>query len=511
MTDRKDQPLSATAFEPAPTASQTIAAEETSGGQPRWVVIGLALSIVLLIFVFIVLPQLVAPSDTALPTAATDPTDASGPVPASSPANIGEAAGNGRSPFAEAQEGALRREAQEVLQALLALQESLAKRGAATWGEPGYSQALAAADKADAAYRERDFSAATEDYQNALDELLALEASLPERIEALHATVTTEIERGELLAAQARFDELQEMAPADIRLITLEPRIAALPRVIAALEAAAAAETEGNLSVAVASARDATRADPQHQRAQRRLSELQSALTRAQFTEAMTAGYAALTRQRFTDSEAAFTKAARLLPGAPEPQSALIELEHARTQAILIALREQGAEAELEERWAEAVAHYEEALKIDGLLLFATEGKARARPRADLDTRLVNIPKERDRLVDRRILAEAEASLAEASTITEPGPRLQSQITATQETITYAKTPVALSITSDGTTDITLLRVKRLGTVTQQILSLRPGTYTAVGIRDGYRDVRVTFDVRPDQNNAVAVRCVEPI
>ena len=128
MTDRKDQPLSATAFEPAPTASQTIAAEETSGGQPRWVVIGLALSIVLLIFVFIVLPQLVAPSDTALPTAATDPTDASGPVPASSPANIGEAAGNGRSPFAEAQEGALRREAQEVLQALLALQESLAIR-----------------------------------------------------------------------------------------------------------------------------------------------------------------------------------------------------------------------------------------------------------------------------------------------------------------------------------------------------------------------------------------------
>jgi hypothetical protein len=50
-----------------------------------------------------------------------------------------------------------------------------------------------------------------------------------------------------------------------------------------------------------------------------------------------------------------------------------------------------------------------------------------------------------------------------------------------------------------------------LGTVTQHILSLRPGTYTAVGIRNGYRDVRVTFDVRPDQNNAEAVRCVEPI
>ena len=50
MTDHTDQPLSATAFEPAPTATETIATEKTSGGQPRWVMIGLALAVVLLLF-----------------------------------------------------------------------------------------------------------------------------------------------------------------------------------------------------------------------------------------------------------------------------------------------------------------------------------------------------------------------------------------------------------------------------------------------------------------------------
>jgi len=66
-------------------------------------------------------------------------------------------------------------------------------------------------------------------------------------------------------------------------------------------------------------------------------------------------------------------------------------------------------------------------------------------------------------------------------------------------------------ITSDSFTDVTLLRVRRLGSLTEETLSLRPGAYTAVGIRDGYRDVRVKFEVRPGQRNAVDVRCSETI
>ena len=135
----------------------------------------------------------------------------------------------------------------------------------------------------------------------------------------------------------------------------------------------------------------------------------------------------------------------------------------------------------------------------------------RATPRADLDTRLEKIPEERDRLIDARIMRLAQESLAEAMMIVNPGSRLTSQIARAQETITYASTPVSVTMTSDGLTDVTLLRVKRLGTLAEQTLSLRPGLYTAVGIRNGYRDVRVKFEVRPNQRNAVEVRCVEPI
>ena len=175
--------------------------------------------------------------------------------------------------------------------------------------------------------------AATAQYQEALDQLLALEASLPERIETLHASVTSAIEAGEVLAAQARFADLTQMAPADIRLITLEDRLGALPDVVVALEAAETAEKDGRLTEAVAAATEATRADPAHKRAKARLAELESALTREQFTVAMTAGYGALAAQGFDQAETQFRNAARLIPGAPEPASALAEVDQARTQS----------------------------------------------------------------------------------------------------------------------------------------------------------------------------------
>ena len=511
MTEDKAQPLSATTFEPAPVITESDKTA-TRGDASRAVIVGGAIGVGLLLFVFFILPEMVSPDavDPAGSAMTSNPvSNASADM--RSTTGAGAVTGEGRSPFAEAQESALRREAQEILQALLSLQESLAERGAARWGEPVYSEALNRAAAGDTAYRERDFELATSEYQAALDQFSALETSLPERIESLHGTLIAAIEAGDVPAAQAPFNDVGEKAPADIRLIALEDRLIALPEVIAALESATQAELAGNLDTAVEAASTATRADPAHERARTRLVELQAAQRRQQFTQAMTMGYGALASQRFDAAETQFRQAAALYPGAPEPDAALIEVDQARTQKTLMDLQAQGTQAETEERWADAVALYDQALEIDALLLFANEGRARSAPRAELDDRLGKIPAERDRLVDARIMGLAQGTLAEAEAIADSGPRLRAQISAARETLAYASTPVSVTIQSDGLTDITLLRVKRLGTLSNQSLALRPGRYTAIGMRNGYRDVRVQFEVRPDQANAVEVRCVETI
>jgi hypothetical protein len=179
VTEDKAQPLSATTFEPAPVIAESDKAT-ARGDSSRTVIVGGAIGIALLLFVFFVLPEMVSP-DAVDPTSSSVTGNPAGDASRDSPSTTGAAAvtGEGRSPFAEAQESALRREAQEVLQALLSLQESLAERGAARWGEPLYSEALNQAAAGDTAYRERDFELATSAYQAALDQLSALETSLP--------------------------------------------------------------------------------------------------------------------------------------------------------------------------------------------------------------------------------------------------------------------------------------------------------------------------------------------
>jgi hypothetical protein len=59
---------------------------------------------------------------------------------------------------------------------------------------------------------------------------------------------------------------------------------------------------------------------------------------------------------------------------------------------------------------------------------------------------------------------------------------------------------------------VQVLKVRHLGALTEQALPLRPGNYIALGSRDGYRDVRVSFTVPLEAAPpAIAVVCRDRI
>ena len=71
---------------------------------------------------------------------------------------------------------------------------------------------------------------------------------------------------------------------------------------------------------------------------------------------------------------------------------------------------------------------------------------------------------------------------------------------------------VAVTLTSDELTEVTIYRVGRLGHFLSRTVELRPGTYTIAGARDGYKDVRQTLRIRPGQGpTQVVVQCTEKI
>jgi hypothetical protein len=92
------------------------------------------------------------------------------------------------------------------------------------------------------------------------------------------------------------------------------------------------------------------------------------------------------------------------------------------------------------------------------------------------------------------------------------GPRLGDQRDELSRLLKRAATPLLVQLVSDGATDVSIYKVGKLGSFETHELSLRPGTYVAVGSRSGYRDVRLEFRVAPETDSGpIVVRCEETI
>ena len=71
---------------------------------------------------------------------------------------------------------------------------------------------------------------------------------------------------------------------------------------------------------------------------------------------------------------------------------------------------------------------------------------------------------------------------------------------------------VQISLVSDNATQVAIQRVGSFGTFSRREIALKPGKYTVVGTRDGFRDVRRDVTVAPGQDvQTISVSCVEPI
>ena len=487
------------------------APQQATRGSRAWLLPALIALALLAAAVVFLLPQFVARGPDG-PPALPESQRASAPPRPAAGAGTQPEAGEPATPFADAVEAKARSAAQDLLAELLDVQDNLLNRGAESWAGDDMAAIAALAAAGDERYRERDFEAALTQYEAALDSALALEQSIPERFEEVTAALVAQVEALDVDAARSSLALAERLAPGDPSLQALAGRVEALPEVAAAVATATGAEAAGDLAAAVSALEEAATLDPAHAQVAAELARVGAAWTRERFNTAMSEGYLALEAGNFERAQARFEAAARLRPGAGETSAALNELSVARTAATLRALKASGERLLEEESWQQAIDTFEEALAIDSTLSFARRGLAFARPRAALSAELDAILDDPGRLVDDAVLREAEASLTRARELGDPGPQLAQQIDAVARVLATASTPVAVTLRSDGQTSVVVYKVARLGQFEEQRLSLRPGTYTAVGTRRGFRDVREEFTVTPGGLAApVVIACRDAI
>lgn len=230
------------------------------------------------------------------------------------------------------------------------------------------------------------------------------------------------------------------------------------------------------------------------------------------FVDAMSAGLAALERSAWDEAKDAFARAAAARPDAPEAADGLARAEQGARLAALALHRERAAAAAAREDWRAAGAEHEAALARDPALAFALEGRARSLELAALHEQLDLYAARPERLGADEVAREAERTLQRAREEENPGPRLRERMARVERALAAARAPVRVMLRSDGRTEVTVLRVGRLGPLEEHAIELKPGTYTVTGSRPGFRDVRRTLVVEPGRPPApLDVRCTEAL
>jgi hypothetical protein len=222
----------------------------------------------------------------------------------------------------------------------------------------------------------------------------------------------------------------------------------------------------------------------------------------------MSDGLAAFHRNDYEFARTRLLKAKSLKPTSREVSNALFQVDQAIRLSGIDRLRRTAQAAERSEDWQGALTSYLAVLDIDKNLQFAVIGKERALEQIRIAKRFHFFLAKPRVLESDSQLKNAVLLLVEAKEIEPRGPKLTAWIAKLKELVDTAQTPVKIAIESDNLTRVAVYRVGKLGRFSVHELELRPGTYTVVGTRDGYQDVRQKVVVKPGlQSLRITVKC----
>ncbi|MDC1436280.1 hypothetical protein N8303_03390 [Gammaproteobacteria bacterium] len=458
-----------------------------------------SLLLVLVLSVVLILPSYIATPDASNIAPVVIPVERSTPQDAFSP-------------FEEAQLLREREQAQEVLAQILEFQEQLEEISVESWAEESYLESLAIAAEGDAAYREQNFLGAQEIYQRGLLALQALDALsievLSSSIEAGYLAIDSGLPTE---ATEAFTIALLIAADSEAALVGLE-RAGLLPEVMALIEQGNNLLVTDELEGALEFYTQAAAVDPAHTGAANAITQTNINILERNFLNSMSAGFSAIQNNNPESALLSFNQALALRPQSSDAISAITQAENMITSRDLNIQLNAAREHESAERWLEALQAYNNALALDANVVTATNGQENAQTRSNLDAFLNNIINAPLRLADEAVYQQSITVYNQALPLAQENTRLYQQLVSLRGFLDKARVPVTVTLNSDGLTNVTIFRVSELGEFQTQTLNLNPGSYTAVGVRSGYRDVRTEFTVPfSGEEPIITVICNEPI
>jgi serine/threonine protein kinase/tetratricopeptide (TPR) repeat protein len=409
-------------------------------------------------------------------------------------------------------QGRARHEAETTLGELLSALEVLEGRGIERWATREHRAARDLYAEGDRAYLEKDFAYSEELYLGALTVLDPLYAQIEPTFQKALAEAIAAFDAGERLEALGHYELAVAITPSHSDAREGYERALNLEAVLMLVDQGLIFERDLELDAAQNSFEKAVELDALWQPARDGIVRVQKTRTEIEFDTRMSEGFEAIAVGDYLGARAAFRVAKRLVPESSEPADGLLQVDQGLRLDEISTLEREAAALEIDEHWIAVVRTYEEILKVDSTLSFASEGLARGRQMSQLHDQLDKLIAEPDRLSIPSVMQKATMLVVNITIRPDVGSRLAEQRDELSRLLKRAATPLTVPLISDNITEVSIYKVGRLGNFMRKEVDLRPGTYVVVGSRPGYRDVRLEFRVAPENAmEPVVVQCEEKI
>lgn len=485
-------------------------AEQRTGMSPRVLAGALAGALLIFLAVVFVLPNLVGNRGGKTPEPVATVPDGETRLP--------DAGDN--LPFNEniddftkrTQQVRAKHDTEQALGELLSKLETLEARAVGRWGGQVYVEAQEVYADGDRAYLQRNYKLAAEKYRQTITIIDPLLDRVDVVFEETMNYGRTALEAGDSVAALRHYELAVAISPGHAEAHNGLTRARNLDLVMSLTKQGVGLEQDLDLDAARLAFEKALALDAEWQAAVEGLQRVLVASNQMSFDQRMTEGLEALADGDFLTARAAFRTAQILQSDSREPADGLLQVDQGIRLEKIAVMERGAARLEGKEQWDAAVQKYHAILEVDPDLNFAHAGLARSNGRAALHKTLEKYIADPDSLSDPATMQAATQTLLDIIRMPSVGPRLDDQKDQLSRLLKRATTELTVRLISDNATEVVIFRVGKLGRFDSQEISLRPGTYVAVGSRPGYRDVRLEFRVSPEiELQAIIVRCEEQI
>ncbi len=416
------------------------------------------------------------------------------------------------SPWNDAQLAKQRREAQEVLSRILDIQGKLEDKKVQLWAAAPFEQAMQTAASGDEQYRQRNFTQAQNNYKSSLTQFETIQAKVETVFQQQMSQGLKALDDNQPKVALESYDLALSLKPDSIEADQGYRRAEVLEEVMGLVKNGKHLLKTKKLQAAKEAFEQALALDSKSAPAQQQLATTKQAITDDNFSSAMSQGYAALNQQQYPKAIKSFSAAGKIKPAAKDAKSALVQATNKDIQSNIAAYLVKADSLEKQEQWQQANDFYDKMLALDSSVIKARIGAIRTQARAKLDNQLTNTLGAPKRLTSQAVYVQAQDLYQEAVKIKNPGSRLNGQTAQLNKLLNQLTQPIVVKFESNNQTDVTLYKFGKLGSFSAKSMDLKPGKYTLIGSRKGYRDVRREFTVMPGElDTTIVVQCVEKI